>query len=110
MQVKGNRKKSFEGQIRQRVRCSIHAGLLKQGSCSVALAGARDSDIDELGDGDDRHSGIENDAKTKLEFALKTVDLLGGHVNFWGFEADLVLCHFEKFTFGYILFFDILKN
>ena len=97
------------------MRCSIHAGLFKQGSCSGALAGARDSDIDELGDGDDRHSGIENDAKIKIRIlskgiiALKKFDLLGGHVNFWGFEADFVLGHFEKFTFGYT-FFDILKN
>jgi hypothetical protein len=41
--------------------------------------------------------------------ALKSLNLLGGHVNFWGFEADFVLGHFEKFTFGYT-FFDILKN
>ena len=48
------------------MRCSIHAELLEQGACSGALAGAGDSDVDELGDGDDRHSGIENDAKIKF--------------------------------------------
>ena len=47
------------------MRCSIHSGLLEQGACSGALAGAGDSDVDELGDGDDRHSGIENDAEIK---------------------------------------------
>jgi hypothetical protein len=98
------------------VRCLIHSGLLEQGGCSGALAGAGDSDVDELGDGDDRHSGIENDAEIKIlkvarngKYALKSMNLLGGHVNFWGFEADFVLGHFEKFTFGYT-FFDILKN
>ena len=30
---------------------------------SGALAGAGDSDVDELGDGDDRHSSVQDDAK-----------------------------------------------
>ena len=40
--------------------------FLADESRSGALAGAGDSDVDELGDGDDRHSGIENDAKIKF--------------------------------------------
>jgi hypothetical protein len=34
---------------------------------SGALAGAGDSDVNELGDGDDRHSGVKDDAKSRIK-------------------------------------------
>ena len=65
--------------------------------CSGALAGARDSDVDELGDGDDRHSGIKDDARIIIKNFSDFLDLLGGHVDLWGFEANFVgLWHVEK--------------
>ena len=70
MQLKDRKRPLFKGvlesQFRKRVRSRFESsGLLDEGGCSGALAGAGDSDVDELGDGDDGHSGIEDDAETE---------------------------------------------
>ena len=41
--------------------------LCCQNACSGALAGAGDSDVDELGHGDDRNSSVEDDAEKECQ-------------------------------------------
>lgn len=69
--------------------------LTASAKSDLAVALAADSNIDELGDSDDRHSGIEDDARI-CNLILSHFEseennsryLLGGHVDLGGFEAD----------------------
>ena len=96
--VKLYRKLSFErlrswyGQSVVDLESASGSGWVLAGAVAVTL----DLDIGQLGDGDDRDGGVKSDAESVLRKLVHDVlyikeNLLWGHADLWGLEANFTV-------------------